>query len=193
MAPLPVIADTYRVALNWVTGVNTETATNVIHVRKSGTNAAAVVAELDSHVTAAMWSLSPSASAIHDVVCTKLDGSAVSFPFITGGPAKWSGNGGSGDYIPQMASIVKMLTAKRGRSYRGRVYLPWVPENNQTNGVLLGTNVTLVTNAWVTFLAAMASAGFPLVVASYKLATAEEVVAVECEARAATQRRRMKR
>ncbi len=183
----------YRCALDWVNDNGPQHATNVIHIHKSSSNAAAVASALDSNVTAAMWTFQPNYAHISQLVITPLDGLGVSLPVITGSPAKWSGNGGSGDMIPQVANVIKMLTLKRGRSYRGRVFLPWVLEGLQNGGTLSGASVTTTTNAWVAFHTALTSAGFDLVVASYLHATADNVAGLICEPLTATQRRRQLR
>jgi hypothetical protein len=95
--------------------------------------------------------------------------------------------------VPQVAAILKQLTAKRGRSYRGRLYLPFIAEGQIGNGGINGTSRATATAAWIAFHTAMTSAGFDWVVASYLLATAEPVVAVGVEGFTATQRRRLAR
>ncbi len=164
-----------------------------MHIRKSSSNPAAVYAALDANVTAALWTMQPNYAHITEVVITPLDGLGTSLPVVTGSPAKWSGSGGSGDMIPQVANIVKLVSARRGRSYRGRVYLPFALEGQVSNGNFGGSALTALNTAWVAFRTAMSSAGFPLVVASYVHATAEDVIAVLAEAPSATQRRRMRR
>lgn len=47
------------------------------------------------------------------------------------------------DPIPyNCAALIQLLTAYRGRSYRGRVYLPGLGEGDQTNSNLAGSLVT---------------------------------------------------
>lgn len=193
MAPLPVIADTYRVAFNWVQSGLGLGATNVMHFRKSGTNPAALAAILDGDVAAAMWSCQGTNSKIHSLQITPLDGSSVSFPFDTGSPAKWSGTDANNAPVPNVSNIIKLLTAKRGRSYRGRVYLPWVDEDRQGAGKVDAGTLPTLQAAWVAFNAAVTADGYEWVVASYTHATAEPVVAVLAETYIATQRRRQVR
>lgn len=193
MAALPIIADTYRCALNWINTQSTDVATNVIHIQKSGTNAAAVWAQLDAAAAGGLWIPVSQTGFVDNVHVTPLDGSSVTFPVFTGRPTKWRGAGGTGDYFPAGAAVVKFLTATRGRSYRGRAYLPWVTETEQSNGSITPADVTSWTAAWVTWLTAMTTSGFVPVVASYKLATADPIIAVTGEPRLATQRRRQLR
>lgn len=194
MAPLPTIPNTYRVALSWFHTDLKTAAANVMHFRKSGSNPAALWTALDSHVTSTMWNLTDSHGSIAEVTITPLDGSSVSLPEPTGSPAKWSGGTtGSHNPVPNVAAIVKFVTGKRGRSYRGRIYLPWIEEAYIDGLTLDNSQRTAVQTAWATFLTAMTGDGFDLVVASYKLSTAETVLASGVENDIATQRRRAKR
>lgn len=190
MAPLPVIANTYRCAFNWMRTDSDRTATNVMHFVKSGSTPAALWTSLNSHVTAAMRDHTGPSSVINEVVITPLDGTSVSLPQPTGGGTGWHGNLSDVDYIPQAACLVKLVTAFRGRSQRGRVYLPWVTENSQSNGTFDPTNRAAMDSAWTAFVAAMTGDGFVLSVASYKLAIAHPVVAIGIETDIATIRRR---
>jgi hypothetical protein len=194
MAPLPVIANTYRVAMEWGNSDYPNwIATNVIHLNKSSSNPAAVAAALEANVAAAMWQVQSTHSTIKNLVITPLDGSSVAFPIATTGGAKWSGNQSNNTPTAQNCNIVKLLTAKRGRSYRGRIFLPWADEQAVDGNLLHTGNASACTAAWVAFHTAMTAAGFNLVVASYKLATVDNVAALACENYTATQRRRNKR
>ena len=92
-----------------------------------------------------------------------------------------------------MANIVKFVTGLRGRSYRGRVYLPFVDESTQAQGHIVAGKITDGQGAWEAFHTDMSTDGFELVVASYLHSTAEDVIAVLFERDTATQRRRNKR
>lgn len=190
---LPVISSTFRVALEWINTGTPDTATNVMHFRNPGATPADVASHITAHVTSAMWGGIQHGAVISEVNVTPLDGTSTTFPYLTDRTAKWQGNGASGDYNPQVAAIVKFVTAKRGRSYRGKAYLPWIAEGSSSNGTMDGSVVTAVTAGWVAFLAAMHTAGSDLVVASYRLQTAEDVVGVIMEPRCATQRKRLTR
>jgi hypothetical protein len=191
--PLPVINNVYRCALQWGSSEFSQRAVNVIHVKKSGSNPAAIGTILDTAATASLWWFTKNTAKVSEIDITPLDGSSVTYPYIPATPAHWTGTSSSGDNTLNVAYIVKMLTASRGRSYRGRVYLPWVVETQMANGLLDATGVTNCTAAWVTFIAALASASAPLQVASYKLSTSADVIAVACEKAVATQRRRLHR
>lgn len=193
VAPLPTISNVYRCAFNWTNEDSPSVATNVMHFRKAGSNPAALWSSLDANVGNPLWEFQSTHSHIHEVVITPLDGGSVSFPVFTGDGADWTGAQSSEDMSPQVCNIVKFLTGKRGRSYRGRIFLPWVVESAATYGVLSSGGVSTCQSAWETFLAAMTGDGFDLVVASYLHSTAEDVVAVLAESTTATQRRRNRR
>lgn len=191
--PLPIIADTYRVALTWSDARFPTAAINVLHFRKGGSSAAALYTSLDANVTAAMWGFQSSDSKVNRVDITPLDGTSLTVQNSTGTPAKWSGNGGVKDATPQAAAILKLTTALRGRTNRGRIYLPWVREDAVTAAVLDSTLLASTQTAWATFITALSGAGFKLVVASYVTSVANDVTATRIEQRLATQRRRNKR
>lgn len=194
MAPLPTIPNTHRVAFNWANADNpTWRATNVMHFSKSGGNPADLVTKIDSHVTATMWGQTSSSASVSNLVVTPLDGSSVSFPFNTGSPAKWKGTLSSFNYVPQVACVVKELTGKRGRSYRGRVYLPWVLEDTQLAGLLTASIQGTMQTAWLAFFSAMTADSWDWVVASYKLSTSEKIVAIAVEQNLGTVRKRWRR
>lgn len=192
MAPLPVISGVFRVALTWSQTEVPSNAVNVMHFSSPGSNPAELVAQFVAHATNNMWNCQGTHASISHIDVTPLDGSSVTYPYDTGSPTNLSGLRTTNSPQLQVANIVKMLTAKRGRSYRGRVFLPWVDEAASEDGKLPGA-APIVTAAWVAFRTAMAGDDFHMCVASYKLATQEPVVAVACEAWVATQRRRVHR
>jgi hypothetical protein len=190
VAPLPVIANVYRTAFKWTSSEVHGNSVNVMHFEKSGSNPAALAASLDSHVTASMWQYARNTCSIAEVDITPLDGSSVTFPFLTTSPAKWKGAQTTGFIHPAEAVIIKLLTAKRGRSYRGRLFLPWGCDAHISDGFLDTATANTMTAAWIAFASAMEADGFNIVVASYKLATAEAVVAIQVEQPLGVQRRR---
>jgi hypothetical protein len=191
MPGLPVIADTYRVAFNWVTASGAH-AVNVMHFLKSGTTAAAVNTSIDALVTANMWAVQEGGTHVTRLDTIKLDGSSASASLTVTG-AKWTGTAAAGDWVPQMAAIVKAQSLFRGRSHRGRIFLPFVAESQSTNGVLGGGAVAAGQTAWTNFLAAAIAAGLQPVVASYLLASQVPIATYTFESVAGTQRRRMTR
>jgi hypothetical protein len=95
--------------------------------------------------------------------------------------------------IPQVACVVKLTTTERGRSKRGRIFLPWVNEGIADQGTMTASRVTSMQTAWTTFLSDMSTNNCPVVVASYKLASSAIVQAATVESLFATQRRRQPR
>lgn len=191
---LPVISNVYRVAFEWVNNDNPQlVATNVMHFQMSSGTPALVAAAIDTHVTANMWAAQSSHSHVNQLNVTALDGSGVTLPLPIAFVAKWAGVQSSGSPVPNVANIIKFVTAKRGRSYRGRVFLPWTDEEGMTQGKVDTGNVTAITAAWAAFLVAMTAVPCIPVVASYKLATAEPIVAAASEVYVATMRRRQHR
>lgn len=91
-----------------------------------------------------------------------------------------------------VAGVITLYTARRGRSYRGRFYLAGYTElSNQANGAPDVGIFDAQRKQVSEFLAALTGSGIMLVVASYKLSTAEDVVSVGMDYRWDTQRRRL--
>jgi hypothetical protein len=192
--PLPTITDTFRCVLNWTGQSWSTNAVNVIHIRMPSADSGDVFTMLDGDVTSAMWGHTENNIGVESVDITPLDGSSASENFPTGLPSKWKGaQTGGFDPVPQVAAIIKLGTALRGRSYRGRIYLPWPVENQILAGQLNSVTVGTMNSAWSTFLGAVIADLAELVVASYKNSTAEAVTSAECETFLGTVRRRQPR
>lgn len=189
MTPLPVIADVMRVAWNWSGGAGL-TATNVSHWAAPGKSELELWTAFNSHITVNIFDALSTDATIQEIVIEKLDGTSAALHF--GPVAHGIGNGG-GEPIAQVCALMKFSTASRGRSKRGRMYLPFVGEADVNSGKLAAAVDTNTTTAWATFLNAMATDGFDLVIASYKTSSAESVINVVCEKVTATQRRRQDR
>jgi hypothetical protein len=196
MPALPVIADTFRIAMHWTDGAG-QNAVNVIHTKSAASAVASDVMELlDDTVTSNMWPSVATGCHVDDVAITPLDGTSATAHFSPGTPGNWTGGAGSAEYEPQISVIVKLTTLHRGRSFRGRVYLPFTAESVVSKGAVDPTIAGDITTAWQTFVGALESdptTSSSLVVASYKLAVATDVISVLGEAEAATQRRRQGR
>jgi hypothetical protein len=191
MATLPVITGAMRVTLNWTDDLG-GTAANVIHVDDGGHNTTTVFNSLAAHVVQDLWSYTSNHLRVTSVAITPLDGHSATNTFGTGSVTGWTGST-TGDPIPQMASIVSIRTALRGRSHRGRIFLPGVSEAQQSNGTLNSSGIASWQAAWTTFLAALTSDGNPMALASYKLASLFPITGVNCEGKAGTIRGRMTR
>lgn len=192
MPPLPVIANVYRCALEWSNG--SQHAVNVMHFRDDagGQTAAALATALDGVVNSAMWYFTADAFSVKNLHITKLDGVTPSVDITPATPANWDGGLG-GQWIPQSAYLAKFTTSVRGRSHRGRVYLPFVSEGGQSGGLLDASAVPTWQDEWDDFIPDLAATNWSLVVASYKLGTAGTVQSIKCEGETATMRRRQTR
>jgi hypothetical protein len=192
MPPLPTIADTFRCAFEWAS-TDVGHAVNVMHFRKSGATAADLATSIKAHASANMWLGVADSAAIGLLRITPLDGASPTVDFSTASvAAAFEGQQGT-QAVPAVAGVVKLITGTRGRSYAGRVFLPFLAEGSivagsQGSGVVSGAQA-----AWSAFHADMITAGWELVVASYKLSLATAVTAILYEAPCATQRRRQTR
>lgn len=192
MAPLPVIANVSRVALNW-TSAGLPVATNVMHFFwDSGTPEELAVA-IDGVVDANDDHLfgTVAGATVSSLDITPLDGetATLNWPTIS---TNWIGSA-SGEPIPQVCALVKLGTPVRGRTARGRVYLPNTGEGATSEGNIAGATVSAGQDSWDQFIADLNTASCPLLVASYVEEGARPVTSVLFEARTATQRRRQKR
>lgn len=190
---LPVIANVYRVALNWRDLDGSQTAENVIHVLGSTPDDPTAVRDIMQTEIQDNMLLSVAGQwKAETVSITPLDGTSATAELPLD---NWSGQAATGDYTPQEAAIVKLGTGFRGRSHRGRIFLPGTAESKSQNGFLTGTTPGDMTVAWATFQGNLEAnvPSFQLVVASYKLRTALPVLSLLVENAVATQRRRQQR
>jgi hypothetical protein len=199
--PLPVIADVARVALHCVKGSGggePATTVNVIHVKRNTatdwpTTADQIAFELDTvaHTThSGMLEPVQSSYGYQSFDLTPLDGTSASI-HRDGTLSNWPVGQHGGDYIPQVACVVRIRTAVRGRSGRGRVFLGPLAEATVVNGQVGAVNVGQVTTAWQAFANSLQTDyGHELGVASYlhrQFNGATDIGAVQ---HSATQRRR---
>lgn len=182
MAQLPVIDMTYRVALRWSLGQTH--AVNVLHFRKMGALPGAGPDELadrlfDSAVPHMWLSVASQARVTHFDI-TPLDGEAATrtYAIPDAHVPLWSGQPG-GDYTQALAMVVSARTDRRGPSFRGRVFLPWASEQQMTAGRFEASCVNGTQNSWNLFHANLSESAtdwnFMPVIASYKLAQAEDI------------------
>ncbi len=191
MTPLPVIADVYRVALNWSNDTPGQSAENVMHFHAVGSSAAAVGAVLDANVVNDMWKPVCSTSGVDSLSITPLDGSSATVLFTTES-SNWTGET-EGDWSPASAPVVAFSTGLRGRSYRGRLFLPFCAEGAISDGALTGALAADVQDAWIAFAGDLSVTAVSHVVASYKHASATAVTAYTVASAIGTQRRRQTR
>jgi hypothetical protein len=164
-----------------------------MHVSNATGTSAGVYTALNASVTAAMWTSVVSGAKVFQVDVLPLDGISPTTINVTGSPAKWTGNGGAVDFLPQGACLVKLQTLVRGPAHRGRLFLPFLSEQEQANGTMVAADLAVMQTAWNTFMAAMHTATYDLVVASYAHANATLVNTIVCESLIGTQKRRQNR
>ena len=101
-----------------------------------------------------------------------------------------AGSGGSNPLPSSVAACISLYTPTRGRSYRGRVFVPGLQIGNLDGNGLMQDDITeaLVAgvNAFNTSIGADGATGFQLAVASRKLATATQVTNVTCNRQTAS-------
>jgi len=110
-------------------------------------------------------------------------------------------NGTGGGTLMSLGSplVISLRTAKRGRSYRGRVYLSGIPQVNLVSEVDFGaTPVGVYTAAFATLQASLDTAGFDVVVASKQHnlvetnpAETNEVIAIVADTHVDSMRKRL--
>jgi hypothetical protein len=104
------------------------------------------------------------------------------------------GNGGkSNGSSSQVTQLIKLITAVRSRSSRGRVYLP-PPGDADVNssGILLPAQVNDLTTAWTTLYNQMRAVDINPAVISRTDLVANEVTTFKVDSKVATQRRRLR-
>lgn len=196
MPHLPVIADVFRVAIVHGTADN-KRSVNVINVRTtSGRTPSQVAHDLDLSVTTLHPFIALHSAYNIDHVklqVTKLDGVSPTIEATPTDPA-WGGGTG-GDAVPEAALGMTIRTAKRGRSFRGRLFIGPVSESEINDGLFTGTqpaDTSAAWSAWATAFNATGSAG-EFGVASYKLAQFNPVTEFETHLGVRTQRPRLVR
>jgi hypothetical protein len=186
MPPLPVIPATYRVALLWEHATAGH-AVNVVHLRS-------LDGDFDANLIGLAWAANDSGNMYNTVdndasitqfEVTPLDGSTASSVAVSGIPGT-----GAGEALPSLSSVLSLHTAVRGRSFRGRIFLPFLPEGRIADGRIPNADRNLVVNAWNVFLGALNGANLELVVASYKEEVATPVESISMQAVPGVQRRR---
>jgi hypothetical protein len=194
MAHLPIIIGCNRVALE-IRSDDGQSAVNVIHVSSTDT-ADNVVSELDAAMHGApapdMWAGMADTAAVYGFELTPLDGTSASIHHTFADPIPGQGDG---QYMPAVAQVVTHRTATRGRSARGRNYIPFIAESGFTDGHFGGDLDVVVAAGWNSFRLSLAALAIPItfVVASYKHSEAHAITHTDQQHFAGTQRRRQSR
>jgi hypothetical protein len=183
MPPLPTIADTYRVTLNW-NPAHGITPRNVLHFRKASSDEADLRDSLNSSFGDLMWEAVQQDWAFTSVDILKLDGSSATQTLAVDA----QGSLVSGDAIVEACCVISLRTAQRGSRGRGRVFLGPLPESKQSQGIW--TAGTTIGAAWASFADAMFVDSWELVVASYVHADAHRVTSIHNDSVIGLQKRR---
>lgn len=187
--PLPIITDVFRCAVEQHNSVTNTSAYSIIHIIDGSQTAS----QIGTHVNAAFhatnfWDNMANTTHLVGTNVTPLDGVGTSV-FVPAGSNTAAGSA-TGDPIPAVCQTVTLYTDKRGRSYRGRIYMPFVAESKLTAGIIDPTGTATAQADATAFMTTLASTTGGIVVASYLLSTSELVTSVLVRGKASTQRRR---
>ena len=188
MPALPVITDVIRTTVHREDGQG-RSANNVMHFLSPGYDVNALDLNFQTANVRAMWDPIWDGYGFITLNYLPLDGTSATTTIIPGVPADFTGEG-TGELIPAESALIKLRTGLRGRSHRGRIYLGGIGEDRNQDGANTSATVSELQDVWSTFVSDMDTAGTPLHVASYTLATSSPVVSVLAETIAGTQRRR---
>jgi hypothetical protein len=188
VAPLPVIANVYRCAIEWRTAAG-QTAVNVLNIFSTTRTATQIAGDLGAHVATHQFDAVSSDWSAQTVVVTPLDGTSAGQPHAL---ANWVG-AGDPEFVPAAAVLISVRTPTRGPKARGRIYLPGASESHISDGLVDTTANANMQIAWDTWRVDMDAAGSSVGVASYKHAAFYLATAITAERPLATQRRRQSR
>jgi hypothetical protein len=192
--PLPVVSDVFLCRLIFQDANAPRDATCDLYFKDTvGTQTGDDLAtDFAASVRRDQWAFQKTTTKLYNLKTTKLDGSAASLDHLSDSNVKWTGQA-SGELILQGANVVSVKTGFRGRSRRGRIYLPWVAEDVQSNGTLQSASVTAAQTAWTAFFADMVTAGWTPHVVSPLHGDSVAAVAYTVRSLLRTQRRRVRR
>lgn len=189
-----VISNTYRIAIRMTAGG--KNITNVFGVRGSAAaqQAAAAAAAL------AAWKVASGPLSQLSSLVSMADVTAVDLSSATGGITvladATTGGGTTSNSLSTRASsaLVTWNSGTRSKSARGRMYFGPLQETNinADGATLTSAAVTAFGTAFTNFRNSLATAGFPLVVISQKLASTTDVTSQAVQTTIATQRRRLR-
>lgn len=138
------VGDIFETTWRW--DANTENMVNVVHYRQtvydgSTNNPALCVALLQAIEAVVIADWKPTGSA--NVTLEGLDCFVVNDPTSEGTEAASVAGDVAGELVPLRSSpVAKKNTILRGRSFRGRMFLPPITETQQSGGVIVGSHRT---------------------------------------------------
>lgn len=188
--PLPTITDVYRCAIQSGGAGIADSAVNVVHLKTTTLSLADLNTALQNRWAAAFRQFIPTLWAWDQVSITPLNGSAtVNFPWTDDQPSSTQA------CLPlQVACCVSWRTGIAGRSHRGRSYIGPLGNNFTDPSVpdrISATPFAAIDGNAASLITGLASDDATLVVASYTLATADEVTNNVTNPRICTVRKRV--
>jgi hypothetical protein len=151
---LPILANVFQAVLNWST-VGGQEAKNVLYFETTAAgDEASLAAAIDASTHANQFDAVSDEAAAHSVSIRPLDGITAPTPFPL---AHWAGSGAH-PFAPGVSTVISLYTDHAGKSGRGRMYLPFTPDNASNDGLLADATVVNLTTAWNAFQAAMLAA-----------------------------------
>lgn len=188
-----IIPNVYRVSIEALAGGRQ--VVNVIHVEGSSTGQEAAAGA----AVKTAWEIASGPLVRLNSQVTMQQYVSMDLSSATGGIATVTSSTAGGVAATQFSTraasaLVKWNGASRSRSTRGRLYYgPLSEVDINTDGATVASaSSALFTTAFTNFRNSLNSSGFPLVVASRKLATAFPVTSFSIESTIATQRRRIR-
>lgn len=193
MAPLPVIANTFRCALIGRTYQGVKSV-NVFHVEAATADVTDIADALrDAAENRELMSGKPGSSTPNRLDITPLDGTSGLQSFTVQEDQFTSTSATTAETVPEAAAVVQFHTALRGPAHRGRMFIGPLAEASIANGFLVGDTQGDLAAAWNDYWQVLLglTPTIGLVVASYELEEATNLSSITVAPGVATQRRRL--
>lgn len=165
MAPLPVISNAFRVSINYLLA-GEQVATNVINIFSLTQTQDQVGAIVVATMNANMFAPTSSSIVIDSIDVLPYDGVSPTKNF----PVVGLTGGATGPGVPAVSLVASFRTPFRGRSRRGRAFLPWVAEGVQDEGIVEVATADDALAGWTQFQVDLLPALISQAVVSIKLA-----------------------
>jgi len=176
----------YRLEINYLRG--TDVAMNVLHYQTADDSSTPddLVTNFDSNISALITPLIANAAYLESYRAIHLGTLEEASNLV-----HTAGTGGAEGLPPQVAGLIAFKTRFANRSKRGRIYIPYGTESQQTAGVWSAAYLSDLSDLGDALLS-IPSTGQPytLVIYSRKYLTFTAVEFAEAQVRTATQRRR---
>lgn len=189
MAPLPVINNTHRVTIDFLT-VSGVTPRCIHHVRGTSSDGAEAAEAVDSALQTGQFGPMLAGHQPTTISVISLDGAQATVVHTLTTTADLCL--GTGQMMPQVAALVSLRTTTRGPRGRGRQYVGPIVEQAQLDGQMDPATRANLETAWEDYQEALQALDpvWELVIASYAHAEANSVSSITVDPITATQRRR---